>query len=129
MNNFKLDVISSGKAHFQLAMQLAARDGTLEATHYGVQGKSRMALFVCCPFDGSWDVRELPSKMKNQDFIEFAWSWLNSGDCNYGPPPSTSEEIQKGFRVFVSEGGFVENMWQAFVCVEPKWEMLGTVTN
>ncbi len=129
MNNFQLEVVSSGKSHFELAMKLAGRDGAMKATHYGVQGKKRLALFICSPFDCDWEVRELPSPMDVLDFTEFAWSWLHSGDCDYGNPPACSEEPHKGFRVSVGSGGYVDHMWQAFVAVEPKWELQGTVTS
>ncbi len=129
MDNFQIDVTSYGREHFELALRLAAREGTFDVRYYGLVDGSKLILFMYDPPPCvSLEIRQLPTKMKLADVIEFAWSWLHSKECDYGKPPYKGGEALKGFRVYTDERGFVDGMWQAFAAIEPKWGSQCTAT-
>ena len=152
MDNFHIDVVCQGKAELKMAIELAIKGNrslkgvkaflvedaplnriiqkTSNAEHLedapvwrrGVPEKhQRMVLF--------WWERDtdkatvLPFAMDHEMATEFAWKWLETLD--FGDEPGHDGSNGRGWRVYTTDWGHVDNYRGAICAIEPAWAMYG----
>jgi hypothetical protein len=122
-DNYKFEVTSEGREHFDIAMGLAFGKSykTRKATHYKITAEHGLIL---CWTDGMNGAMPLPFPMDLQAATEFAWGWLRNG-AEYGRQPDHDGDNKPGFRVYNEDWGHVAHAWQAFVGIQPAWMMYG----
>jgi hypothetical protein len=121
MGNRRVDVISRGREHLALAIELLRNGSPLN--HY-LEEDEQLVLFWG-PQEGK--ARELLYPLAdNESITEFVWGWLK----NKAPPKcrydgGDVDNVSGGFRVWSGEWGKDEKYPMAFGCVEHRWAWIG----
>ncbi len=84
--------------------------------------KNRRLVFFWAKTD-SPDFVAFPFEMDSDGAADFATRWLDSED--YGIGPDHDGDNGKGWRLYCEGWGHVDDEWQAFVAVSPRWAMYG----
>lgn len=145
MDNARVIVVSEGRPHFDLAMQLAFESPTATATFWEVDQKPvfredsknvssereptdlfekehpRLIFYWSEPSGRA--VHPLPFPMKWKEAAEFAWGWLKNQD--YGEQPDHDGSNGKGFAVYDEAWGRVGGKWEAICAISPQWAWYG----
>lgn len=120
MDNFKIDVISKGRAHFEATLRLAC-DPTKGFTHYAIDRALGMLLFTERPPVGhySFVVQPLVTKMTIAGLMNFAWEWLVTAEY---PAIDPEQPAEKGFHISTGQSWEpVAGLKECYFHVEPRW--------
>jgi len=120
MDNFRIEVVSMVKAHFEAAIAMAF-DCHQKASHYKID-KNHGFIFYWAEDEADKAIA-LPYEMDAKQAAAFAWGWLQKQE--YPPEPDHDGDNEKGFRVYNEEWGHVGHSHYAFVAIQPEWAMQG----
>ena len=152
MDNFRIDVTSEGREHFDAAMKMAfssAPGGT--AVAIAVHSKIGLVLYWHAekparlkqqvPWSSQHTgeqraemerlaeaeavaVAPLPFPLTATAAADYVWHWLTTA-AGYGRAPDHDGDNEKGWRVYNEQWGHVAGNHYAFVAVQPVWAMYG----
>lgn len=123
MDNFKVNIYAEGKDTLQVALSLFDRRKTIGWQVKIVNKRPRLILFWSTSSVALGVITPLPAPLDTAGAADFVWNWLQHAD--YGPEPDHDGDNGKGFHVWCDDWGHVEELWQAFVAIEPEWAMYG----
>lgn len=118
-DNFKLEIISSSKEHFDAALKICFDNSSPTATHYKIY-EDLMILFYNDDYPGAL---ELPYKMNYDMAKDFVWNWISNivypEYNNPGFTPGDDGDIDKGFKIYYS------NDKNRIVSIRTEWILYG----
>jgi hypothetical protein len=122
-DNFHIDIASSSREHFEMAMKIAFSNcpgGKTEA--YKITAKTGLVLYWSKE-NGDKNSLPLPYNMDLAATTEFAWNWLKT--ASYDEEPDHDGSNSHGWRVYNEAWGHVDLQPYAFVGIKPEWMMHG----
>lgn len=121
MDNFKVNIYADGEATLRIALALFGHRKTIGWCVRTVNKRPRLILF----WDGTDNsaMTSLPAPLGTNGTADLVLNWLQHAD--YGPEPDHDGSNGRGFHIWCDDWGRVEEMWQAFVAIEPEWAMYG----
>lgn len=134
MDNRTIDLVSEGKSHLSLALQIMVPSSPAgKVTHYKVVHKRRVdraltddktapPTLILLWHDGP-DATPLAYAMNTDQAIEFAWGWLGANAA--GQRPDIDGDCDAGFRAFTESWGHVFGHSNAVVGIQPAWAIYG----
>lgn len=130
-DNFKVEIHSSGREHFETALTLAWKHAPGGyAITYAIDPDPNLGLvFFWSDTDKTvgekaTKIAPLPYRMNLKAAIEFAWNWLDTAE--YPDEPDHDGSNSKGFVVSTgNHWGHIGGSHFAIVSVSPTWMMHG----
>lgn len=122
-SNFRFDVSSDTRKHFDMAMELAfANCAGGKAERYKIDSEKGLIL--------SWGGAEsgyekLVYKMDLEATKEFVWNWVRSADYVDKSCWDSEVDRKKGFRVYNEAWGHIGSDHYAFVAIKPTFMLYG----
>lgn len=119
-NNFRVRVDSDKKDHFLQAFDLFTTEHK-KVVGYKIVDNKKLILYWTKT--DRTDMTAFPYEFTLSQAAEFAWGWLEHAE--YEPEPDIDGSNHKGFTVYNDAWGHIGREWQAFVAIEPVWQMYG----
>lgn len=117
-DNYRFDIQSEGRQHFDIAMQLAFCHHDKAIAYEITEGHGLVFFWLS---DGK--ATPTPYPFNVQAASDFAWHWLQTAPI--GKQPDHDGDNGAGFRVWNEAWTHVDGKWQAFVAIKPVWMMYG----
>lgn len=115
-DNFHFDMTG---VPLKLALEVATCGRGLGAVAWRVEDNKKLVLY----WTASPKSTPLPSKLEGDALEGFVKAWLDNAD--YGSEPDHDGDNGKGCRVYNESWGQIGLEWQAYVAIEPVWDMYG----
>lgn len=122
MDNFRLDMTAEGADRFTAALNLFNPPGNHVVGYRidEVEHRPRIILY----WTPSTKATQLPFPMTLDEAATFVLGWLKH--ANYGKKPDLDGDAEAcGWRLYNEAWGHVNNEWEAFAAIEPRWALYG----
>ncbi len=117
MDNFKVDIVSEGKANLLTALNLFRFD---HVVGYRIDESPNRIVFYWLK---SACAVMFPFQMPMSQACDFISNWLEQAD--YGEYPDIDGDVKPGWRIYTDRWGQVESNHRTLFAVEPVWAMYG----
>jgi hypothetical protein len=116
MDNRRIDITSIGKEDLALALKLFHKD---KVAGYITRDNKLIFYWIKSDFAVNF-----PQDISLDIAVSIGHEWLTY-KADYGEEPDHDGDNKKGWRMYNEAWGYIDNEWEAFVAIEPKWAMYG----